>query len=832
MPAVAAYIGAMTITQFIGWAIVAFSIAQSISVAGKKAPTFGEQEDAGRLVNTRSTAEIIRILYGKGRVGGNQVFATTTGTDNKYLHLVLGLSEGPVNGIYQDTGVDQIFLDGVIYTDSDYKDNFYYEFFTGTPTQNVCATLNTAYPEWTDCQRYTAYMYCRFEYDRDKFSSIPDITAILEGSKVKDFTTESDYDSMPEIYTDNLAYCVYDLLTRPSTRGGKGLDPTRIDLPSFRDAADYYTTYGWNCNMPVSSNRSIEDNIASLLANGRSELIYSENKFKLKFRDTREESVVMQLTEDDIIQTGSESTIEISPSSTLFSRPNAIKATFFSADKNYTQDEKVFQDDDAYDTEGDYREQQIELLGLDSLSKVIPMSYYYLERARWGNIVGLMAGNKAMSLEPMDLVEITHRMPGWTSATKPLYRVESSQIMMDGNVALNLLQEDDALYNDDYDIDDQELFITDLLSPSATVQPVINVTKEEEVYYYRDRSFTRWKVDFDPPPVTSYPFWDYAEIWVKIGTGDYRFMTKATSDYVLDPVEEGETYYMKIRSVSIFGVKENFDSAYTVSQYIFGKTELPDSMVGIVATAAGDTVSVYGDGVSNPDVSIYELRIGDSWVGGIFMASNETPNFRLAGVKPGTFTLWCSPKDNSGSYSETPVSASVTVFYPPGYSDKNTWSWDYNGIGTHDNTEYELYSGDDSLKCSHTAGVLIGTWTSPEYDLGSEKTVRVWGDFLTTFISSATSWAGIFPTTTTWADKTDANTRWYELTTPDVAAILSAKIKWGTATGVYPFDADFFQILSPEFTARYIQVEIEITDPQADANLYIKELNMKAAFWS
>ena len=815
----------------------AFALLRAVSVANKKKPTFKPLDkpgDKGRLVNTRSTSEVIPFGYGKIRVGGNQVFATTTGTDNKYLHLILTLGEGEVNQIDQVSGVDQIFLNDKLYTESDFADNFYYEFFNGSSTQNVCSTLHMAYPDWTDPLRYTAYLYCRFEYDRDKFVSVPSVTVILEALKLKNFATENDYALMPVAYTNNLAYCVYDLITRPSVRGGKELDPTRIDLPSFRDAADYYDTYGWTCNMSIDRDQAVEDNLAMLLANGRSEIIYSDSKFKLKFRDTREESVVMQITEDDIIQYGKESTMELGPASTLFSRPNAVKATFISSDKNYHQDEKVYQDDDAYDNEGDYRELAIELLGLSSLDKVIPMSYYYLERARWGNILSMVVGNKGIALEPMDLIEITHRMPGWTSAVKPMYRVEVARLQEDGNVALVLIQEHDDLYNDDYDIDTQELFVTDLLSPSATVQSVINVSHAEEVYYYRDRSFTRWKIDFDPPAVTSYPFWDYAEIWLKINDGGYKFMTKATTDYQLDPVSEGETYYIKIRSVSIFGVKEDFDSAYTVSKQIVGKTDVPSNMTAITAIASGDTVNIYGDEVSDPDVAGYEIRFGDAWVGGIFIAFNETPNFRLTGVKPGTFTFWCKPKDNGGNYSTDPVSSTVTVFYPPNYTDKNTWSWDYNGIGSHDNTEYILYASDHCLKCSHTSGVLVGTWTSPEYDLGSEKTVRVWGDFRTVFVSSAVTWEGIFPIgdSTTWADKTDANTKWFNLTAPDAAAILSAKIKWGTDSGVYPNEADFFEILSPEFTARYIQVEIEITDPQADANLMVKELNLKAAYWS
>lgn len=832
MPPVAAWLGGMTLLKFIGLAATAWALTMRGYGTQRSFLDKMKLSDKGKLINTCDTAEVVRLSYGEGRVGGNRVFATTTDIDNKYLHLIFSLGEGELNKIIQVDEVDQIFLNDQLYTESDFKDNFYYEFFNGSVTQDVCASLHTAYPDWTDPMRYTSYLYCRFEYDRDKFVAIPTVTVVLEALKVKDFSVESIYADMPMIYTSNLAYCVYDMLTRPSVRGGKGLDPTRIDLPSFRDAADYYDTYGWTCNMSVDIDQSIEDNIAMLLVNGRSDIIYSDGKFKLKFRDTREESVCMQIGEDDVIQYGKESTMEISPAATLFRRPNAIKATFINKEKNYHRDEKVYRDDDAYDVEGDYRETAIELLGLSSLDKVIPMSYYYLERERWGHIVNMVVSNKALSLEPMDLIEITHRMPGWTDASKPMYRVEIAQLQEDGNVVLVLLQEHDDLYNDDYDIDTQELFFTSLLSPSAPVQSVINVSHSEEVYYYRGRSFTRWKIDFDSPLVTAYPFWDYAEIWLKIGAGGYKYMTKTTSDYQLDPVEEGETYYIKIRSVSIFGVKEDFDSASTVSKQIVGKTDVPANMTAITAVASGDTVNIYGDEVDDPDIAGYEIRLGSAWSGGIFIAFNETPNFRLSGIKPGTFTFWCCPKDNSGNYAATPVSATVTVFYPPGYTDKNTWSWDYNGIGSHDNTEYIFYGGYDCLKCSHTAGLLVGTWTSPEYDLGSEKIVRVWGDFVTIFGSSATSWAGIFPGSTIWSDKIDANTRWYELTTPDVSAILEAKIKWGTATGVYPNEADFFQILSPEFTARYLQVEIKITDPQADANLHIRKLNMKAAYWS
>jgi len=41
---------------------------------------------------------------------------------------------------------------------------------------------------------------------------------------------------------------------------------------------------------------------------------------------------------------------------------------------------------------------------------------------------------------------------------------------------------------------------------------------------------------------------------------------------------------------------------------------------------------------------------------------------------------------------------------------------------------------------------------------------------------------------------------------------------------VYPNSADYFQILSPEFTARYFMVSVTITDPQDDTYTYLQKL--------
>lgn len=804
---------------FISLVVSAANMALS-AILAEDAPQPEQEGARGHLVNVTDTQAPLPLLYGRCRVGINRVYVGVSGSDNKHLHIVGVVGEGEVNGIAQTGGVDQIFLNDKLYTE--YGSLVYYEFFTGTATQNVCATLHSAIPEWTDPLRHTAYIYMRLEYDPDKFQNLPAITLEVEGLKVYN------PDTGITAYTTNPALCSRDLITRSSKRGGIGISSSRLNDTSVIDTASYCATKGWTIGMPINNNGPVIDNLSAILGCFRGCAVYTDNEFKLKYKDMNYESVCMALTEDDIVETG-ESSLQITQPS-IFDTPNAVRIKYLDSEVKYQINDYILSDDTAIAADGDYREKEVEILGINSHENAQKMANYFLERFRVNKTSSVIAHNRAMSLEPLDLISLTHSFPGWDAKT---FRVRNTHFLPNDLVQLDLIEEESNFYDDTYNLIDHNWHDTTLPDPSASPYSVINVSQSEEVYYYRNRSFTRWKIDFDRPSVDDYPWWAWAEIWIKVGaSGTWKFQTTATTDFILDPVEEGETYYCKIRSVSIHGVKEDFDSAYTISKQIVGKTEVPSAMSAITAVASGDKVSVYGNEISDPDIQGYELRFGDAWVGGIFVAFNETPNFRLTGVRPGTFTFWCKPKDNAGNYAANAVSSTVTVFYPANYVDKNTWSWDYNGIGTHDNTEYVLYNGEDCLKCSHIGGVLTGTWTSPEYDLGSEKTVRVWGDFLTTFVSSATSWEGIFPGTTTWADKTDATTKWYELTAPNVAAILSAKIKWGVASGVYPNEADFFEILAPEFTARYIQVEITITDPQTDANLYIKRLNMKTAYWS
>ena len=779
-------------------------------------------KNAGFQVNTQSSKAHLPLIYGSSRVGINRVFVEATGSDNEYIHIIGTLGEGEIEGFSEQvSGVDPVYLNNKLWNAYG-TGNVHFELFTGSPTQTVCATLNTAIPRWTDPLRNTAYIYVRLKFDRDKFQGVPDITVGIKGLKLYNPTTTL------TAYSTNPALAVYDMISRPPYRGGFGLSRSRINTASTEAALQYCSDYGWTCNMPVGENSAVADNIQLLLNNFRGELLSSENEYHIKFRDLNEEVVVesfLDTNDRDFIA----GTLKISDPD-IFTSYTAVRVSYFAeegaADGTSTYKEKSFVVAIPGLVEGDgtYNEFSVKCQGLSDLDSVQKMANYYLERFQLNKTCSFVAGQKASRLEPMDLIALTHTMPGWAAKT---FRVISASLNPDYTVNLECVEEDIAFYDGVYDPAVLTWNDTNLVDITAGPQSVVGVSLAEEVYYYRNRSFTRLKCNFSPPLASIDPFWDYAEVYVKIGAGDYKYMTRSGGDYQLDPVEEGETYYIKLRSVNIQGVREADDDAYVASKTIDGKSTLPTSLSAMTAVANGDSVSIFANPITDPDTEGYEVRLGDAWDGAVFISFNKNCSLRLNGVRPGTHTFWMSPKDNAGNYSETPVSATVLVFVPPGYTQLPTygsWAWDFVA-GTHDNTEHVTYDTHDAVKCSHTANVLSGTFTSPTFDLNAVKMVRIWGDFRTAFVSSTTTWEGVMPAGVTWADFGDKT--WAEIFEPSQAGQIDAVLKYSTDNTNWS-SIGFFQVLCAEVYARYIKVEVTITDPTLDSTLYLYELNMLA----
>jgi len=150
----------------------------------------------------------------------------------------------------------------------------------------------------------------------------------------------------------------------------------------------------------------------------------------------------------------------------------------------------------------------------------------------------------------------------------------------------------------------------------------------------------------------------------------------------------------------------------------------------------------------------------------------------------------------------------------------------HDGIGTHDNTEHYDYSGEDYLTCSHTADVLVGTYTSPVYDLGSSERVLAYVLADIVVIGAGTTWDDIMPDPDTWEDAGLDTLSWAKAFELTAGPTVRMTLNYGE-TSPPTSSVSKMEILSAIVTGRYFQVEIEITDPNLNINCIVENFSLK-----
>jgi len=643
--------------------MIAGGVVSALSAEAAKRARGGAPAIAHR-VNTRSSREPLKLVYGACEVGVNKTYYHAA---NPYLHIVAEIGEGPISGIVRQSGAiytttgtafptsdpPLVYLDGKLWTEYG-TGNVTIRLYTGTSTQSVCAELQSATSgAWDEALRYTAYLYVVLRYDPTKFTREPDITLVVHGLVCYD-PGAANYS-----WTSNPALIAYDVMTRSAQRGGMGIPAAEIDTASVVAARDYCDAKGWTCNIPITSRSPVTDYLAQVLACYRGAVIYSEGKYKFRFADLNHESVALALDESDVVA----GTLSIS-SPQMHERPNALRVTYLDSTKHSQPNELVYAPPDAVSADGDYRELQVALYGMSDQASVQKMAAYILESERLRYTVRFEAGERAAVLEPYDLITLTHSMPGWSAQR---LRVLSVGVTSDHTVALECVSEHDELYDDTYHLTDQSYHTTTLVSPTE-VPDVENISLSEESYVYRLRTYVRLNVSFDPP--ADYPYFSHAEVWVSLDSGaTWENRGTARASFSIDPAQEGATYHVKLVATNIFGSKQDFAAAPYSVLPVTGKIGLaPMSLTSLNAVYTGTTLNVFADRVPDSDVELYEFRLGASWDGGVFLGAFRAPNLAIGGVRPGTHTIWANTLGANGVYGDTPRSATITIQTPAGYT--------------------------------------------------------------------------------------------------------------------------------------------------------------------
>lgn len=316
-------------------------------------------------------------------------------------------------------------------------------------TDLITATVGEE-AEWTTDHKLSgiAYVYVRFEYDPNVFSTLPVVTCDVVGKKCVDIRETGGVGSTP-IETHNPAVCIWDYLT--NERYGRGIPTDQLNQASFIAAANYCdeiisvagnSQERYTCDGYLDTSQSTMDNLNALLTSCRGILVYSGGEYVLKI--DKPESSSFNFTESNIV---GEWVINTGSKETQFNR---ITTTFFNPDKKWEEDTAIIDSSyavtDVRDTEdnGLLLEQNYELPFTIDVGTVKQISTINFNQSRQQISCEFTAFAEALTVEIGDVVSITHTTPGWTSK---LFRVMKIGLKSNDEVKISCLEYDVSVYS-------------------------------------------------------------------------------------------------------------------------------------------------------------------------------------------------------------------------------------------------------------------------------------------------------------------------------------------------------------------------------------------------
>lgn len=239
-PFINAVIGLLRAKGFVAFLVkTAISVAASYAINKLLAPKLPKDSiGSNPLVMTRNPIAPRRVIYGQGRYSGPMLFANVSGTDNKYLHIIVALAGHEVAEIgdtfwFDDKQVD-VPYPGNNTTHPTYAPHVLLNKHRGESGQTADGQLLTDIPGvWTSAHKLEgiAYLMVRLSYDQQVFpGGIPNITALVRGKKCYDPRDSS------TAFSQNPAICLRDYLT--NTEYGMRASSDEIDDDSFIAAAN------------------------------------------------------------------------------------------------------------------------------------------------------------------------------------------------------------------------------------------------------------------------------------------------------------------------------------------------------------------------------------------------------------------------------------------------------------------------------------------------------------------------------------------------------------------------------------------------------------------
>ena len=693
------------IAAIIGYVVASaaiYSAGNAIMGRLSRIPEIGlEQQGAMILSNAPSNTAPIPVIYGSRRVGGTRYFIGTSNgfkdglvsNKNDYLHIIIGLGEGPVSEI------SAVYLNNVEAWPN--KDNrFVGDLESGNPTVYVEPHLGEADQaastelinisqdnilntptepgtipgigdpipffspfqqpfEWTSDHRLrgVAYLYVRLHFDQEIFASgVPSITADVKGRSVKDTRQLVNGVAGTAItrYSNNPALCVRDYLT--NSIYGRAISEDLIDDTSFEAAANYcdeevtfeYTENGfgktatqkrYTLNGMVITAESSLNIVNKMMTSCRGSLVFSGGKYKLIL--DKPETAALTFDESNVMGNYE---ITLAGKDVL---ANRIEASFFNPENEWQADfayEENIPGRNVYDN-GLLLEKKIELPYTANRLMAQYIARQNLSASRHNVIFSFRTTQEGLLTEIGDVIYIKLEAPGWNTLNSNAgkkFRVVQIEIEASDEVKITAIEYSEVTY---------QLYPPAFRSAQATALPHLNVvlpptnlTASETLFFSSPKVINRVSLAWTAPTIAYAKTYELA--YKKLN--DTQFIAVATTkgtQYTLDNLKPG-TYTFNVRATNNAG----YTSAYAAQTLaVKGVTSLPlVNPPGITGVTEALVSSTLGSGIKAKATLTWTAVANPEWEAiGVSIDSYEV-QYKLTSVS-GNYE---SPGSSTGTYFE------------------------------------------------------------------------------------------------------------------------------------------------------------------------------------
>ena len=629
-----------------GAAFGAFAIGAGLSLVSRALmpkPDIGTQM-GGQSVMTREAAHSRKIIYGRARIGGNVVYLESTGSDNKYLYLVVAVAGHEIDAYESVWFNDKKVWDGGVYqsgwatagnsSTSPYVD---ISFYKGDQTA-ADSGLVAASTKWTTNHKLldTAYMVVKLTHDTDQFAQgLPNISTIVRGKKVLNPSDNS------TAWSQNPALCIYDYLR--DTKYGLSETAANILTASVNtakgvcDEAITLTAGGtqprYTIDGVVDTNNSIKANIETMVGSMAGRLVYSGGKFEVHAGEYIAPSVTV-----DESQIVGEITVQ-----TKQSRRNAfngVKGVFLSEEDNYILADYPAQISAAYALQdGDPIYLDMALPYTSNNIRAQRLAKLALFRSRQQEAITIPCNLSALRFKIGDNISVTNTRLGYSGKVFEVvgYAMDFNS---DGQIVVNVDAIETASSIWDWQASDEEVFLGGgevvLYDGSVSVAPTsINITSDS--FLSDDGTFnSQFNVAWTDADDA---FTDhYVVEWKLASSSNYFSQQTKSSPFNIVNLQSSQTYNVRVKAVNELGVS---------STYI---TSAPTAAIDTTAPSVPSSVSATGQ---------YQ-QINVNWVNPTQNDFSHVDVYR-ATSSGGTYSL--RGKSAGTSFGDTDLAVTAQFFY-------------------------------------------------------------------------------------------------------------------------------------------------------------------------